>query len=246
MLENRSFDHIFGYLKKLNPNIDGLTGKESNPLDPSDPNSKTVPVSFDAPYVIGVNPGHDVTSTRREIYGDNKKNDHPKMNGFVYEMVVNGYNAEQVKQPMRCYNSTSLSVSSTLALEYALFDRWYASIPGPTEPNRMYFHSGTSHGADFNDVTKLVEGYPQRTIFDDIYDSGLDWQLYYSDFPTTLMLRRVRDYPDHIRFYHDFFSAAADGTLPSYSFIEPRWFTLYEWPQNDEHPPHSASLGSSS
>ncbi len=31
MMENRSFDHMLGDLKKQNPAIDGLTGNEFNP-----------------------------------------------------------------------------------------------------------------------------------------------------------------------------------------------------------------------
>ena len=51
MMENRAFDHAIGYLHKLNNNITGLTGTESNPWDPADPNSKTFTVTFDAPYL---------------------------------------------------------------------------------------------------------------------------------------------------------------------------------------------------
>ena len=31
MMENRSFDHLLGSLKAVDPRIDGLTGDESNP-----------------------------------------------------------------------------------------------------------------------------------------------------------------------------------------------------------------------
>ena len=31
MMENRSFDHMLGALRKTNPKINGLTGNESNP-----------------------------------------------------------------------------------------------------------------------------------------------------------------------------------------------------------------------
>jgi phospholipase C len=165
------------------------------------------------------------------------------MNGFVYEMLRGGQSQKAAAQTMKCYNSTSLSVLSSLAMEYAVFDRFYASIPGPTEPNRMYLLSGTSHGADSNIVEKLVDGYPQRTIFDDLYESGVDFGIYYSDFPVCLMLKRIRDYPDHVMFYQDFFNAAAQGTLPSFSFIEPRWLDFWDWKENDQHPPHSTLYG---
>lgn len=50
MMENRSFDHMLGHLKRINPNIRGLNGNESNPLYPGT-NSGFVTVSFDAPDV---------------------------------------------------------------------------------------------------------------------------------------------------------------------------------------------------
>ena len=31
MMENRSFDHMLGYLKAQDPRIDGVTGAETNP-----------------------------------------------------------------------------------------------------------------------------------------------------------------------------------------------------------------------
>lgn len=50
MMENRSFDHMLGHLKRLNPDIRGLNGTERNPLYPGT-NSGYVSVSFDAPDV---------------------------------------------------------------------------------------------------------------------------------------------------------------------------------------------------
>ena len=35
---------------------------------------------------------------------------------------------------------------TTLAKEYALFDRFFASHPGSTYPNRQFVLSGTAHG----------------------------------------------------------------------------------------------------
>jgi hypothetical protein len=61
MLENRSFDHVLGFLKADNPDIEGLTGTESNAFNVSDPASPRVTVSHDAPYV---DPGSPIPCTR--------------------------------------------------------------------------------------------------------------------------------------------------------------------------------------
>lgn len=91
---------------------------------------------------------------------------------------------------MECFTASSVPVISALAMEYALVDHWFSSVPGkvlllhpalagadrrgvawlgwltgPTEVNRMYVHSGTSHGASSNDIPALARGYPQKPIF---------------------------------------------------------------------------------
>src|SRR5579885_1027122 len=50
MLENRSFDNMLGFLKEQNPEIDGLTGAETNPVDPKDPSTGAVPVTRGARF----------------------------------------------------------------------------------------------------------------------------------------------------------------------------------------------------
>lgn len=237
MFENRSFDHMLGYLKKLNPKIDGLTGEESNPWNPSDPNSKRVKVSFDSPDNIQLNPGHSIRATETEIWDST-------MEGFLKEIQSSSKcDPSLCENVMKSYNTTSLPALSTLAMEFATFDRWYSSVPGPTQPNRMFFHTGTSHGVAHNDILELIKGYPQRTIYDDLYDSGLDFKIYFSDFPISLILRNLRSYPLHIKHTTSFYQDCKDGTLPAFSFVEPRWFDFLEWEENDQHPPYTASQG---
>ncbi|KAG6575273.1 Non-specific phospholipase C2, partial [Cucurbita argyrosperma subsp. sororia] len=40
VMENRSFNHMLGWMKKLNPKINGVDGTESNILNAADPKSK--------------------------------------------------------------------------------------------------------------------------------------------------------------------------------------------------------------
>ena len=195
MQENRSFDHLLGHLKKINSNIDGLNGNESNPLYPHDPNSLRYYTSFDALPYIGVNPGHDFDQTLKEIWGQTREIDPAPMNGFVWEN-------HKERAVMRAYNETTVPVISKLALEYAIFDRWYCSIPGPTQPNRLMVHSATSHGNVHDPSVKSWLGghyAPQKTFYDDLYESGKSWKLYFSDFPIALELSKLRNYPTHIR-----------------------------------------------
>src|SRR5512140_1023237 len=79
MLENRSYDHLLGYL----PNGHGLTGDEFNLVDPADPTSERVPVSNAAAY-ISIDPAHDFVSVEKQLYGAaGHVVDPAPMSGFV-------------------------------------------------------------------------------------------------------------------------------------------------------------------
>ena len=66
MMDNRSYDHLLGYL----PNGHGLMGEEYNYIDPANPESEKVYVSKDSGYVTLPNPAHDVVSIEKQVYGD--------------------------------------------------------------------------------------------------------------------------------------------------------------------------------
>lgn len=85
VMENRSFDHMLGWLKTLNPEIDGLTGKECNPKNTSDPGSELVCVSDIAEFV-DPDPGHSFQAIREQIFGGNDTSANPPpMNGFAQQ-----------------------------------------------------------------------------------------------------------------------------------------------------------------
>jgi hypothetical protein len=46
------------------------------------------------------------------------------------------------------------------------------SLLGPTEVNRMYVHSATSHGSTDNNIEKLIAGYPQKTIYQSLEEAS--------------------------------------------------------------------------
>jgi len=243
MMENRSFDHMLGFLKALNPEIEGLDGTESNPYNPFDPNSPRVKVN---PYSPDIDPnaGHSLDATTEEVFGGANMTNVtvPPMSGFVAaaESMTKGWGPEV----MSCFNHTSLPILSTLAMEYTLFDHWHSSLPGPTEPNRAFLQSCSSNGVTDNDPETLTLGFPQRTIYQNLMAGGLNWTVWYEEFPTALFMRQIRDYPFNFATLESFYSACEDGTLPDYSFVEPRYFSvLDELLGNDQHPNHEISQG---
>jgi phospholipase C len=173
MLENRSFDHMLGFMKSVN----GVAGKQlSNAFNTTDPLSLRAHVTRDAQYVVA-DPPHSIDATTRQLWGGDAKprNTPPPMTGFVETMERSfGYKSvdarpkctptsvggdgdkdgdhkrisecEISRTVMSSFEPAHLPVLHTLASEYAVFDEWHASVPGPTQVNRLFALSGTSHG----------------------------------------------------------------------------------------------------
>lgn len=133
-----------------------------------------------------------------------------------------------------------------LATEFAVFDRWFASVPTSTQPNRFYVHSATSYGAMSNVKQELVAGFPQKTIFDSIVNAGHSMGIYYQNIPATLFYRSLRKVK-FVNKFHDytlkFKQHARRGVLPNYVVIEQRYFDMKVLPANDDHPSHDVSEG---
>ena len=265
MLENRSFDHMLGYLKETNPVIEGLTGSESNPTDPalSDQGPVAqVPVSklsgTDG-YVTSPDPAHEYPDVTLQIFGQVPPPlpPVPQNDGFVlsYSGVPDAsgipVGTGVGKKIMACFDPLlQIPVLATLALEFVLCDHWFASVPGPTWPNRFFVHAATS-GGHTNSPSSLsavkdelgFSTYGMRTIYDGLSEQNLDWSIYYHEFPQSLALTRLHAHLDRFKDCRAFFSDVSGGTLPAYSFIEPRYFDGIDGKANDQHPPHDVREG---
>jgi phospholipase C len=148
---------------------------------------------------------------------------------------------------MKCFSAENLPVLSRLASEYAVCDAWFSSVPGPTWPNRFFAHAATSRGSTGNRLAPS----DVRTIYHHLTDAGVSWKIFFHDLPQALGLRSLwpEEYRRHVRGIKRFYEAAQAGTLPAYSFIEPRYFSFIPWadrfgaPANDQHPPHDVNEG---
>lgn len=158
--ENRSFDHMLGWMKSINPEIDGVTGQESNPI--SEPSTR-LHYSNQSGF-IEPDPGHSFEATFEQIYGvpwsesaASDPNLAPTMEGFAEqaESVQKGLS----KIVMNGFRPENVPVFKELVSQFAVCDRWFSSIPTLTQPNRLYLHSATSYGATANDNKMMIEGY---------------------------------------------------------------------------------------
>jgi len=116
-----------------------------------------------------------------------KKKLAPTMQGFAQN--ANRNRPGMADTVMNGFKPDLVPVYKELVTQFAVCDRWFASIPASTQPNRQYVHSATSHGLSSNDSEKLRAGMPQKTIFDSLDEAGLSFGIYYQFPPATLFYR---------------------------------------------------------
>jgi phospholipase C len=257
MLENRSFDCMLGRLYPKSAAFDGLSGDETNfwhrpdggrqPIGVwSDPNMTAPALTIPDP-----DPGELFTDIRMQISGladAGVASPGPAaMSGFVdnYMGQPSTHPMADPRAVMHSFMPDQVPVISALARAFAVSDRWHASAPCQTWPNRFFVHTGTAGGWVNNSPTHFP--YRMTTVFDRLEAVGQSWRLYYHDVPQAATLTRLwAKAPSHFRLFDpDFADDAAAGALPAYSFIEPRYFAdpLTRHMPNDEHPPHNVWYG---
>ncbi|HEY3255750.1 MAG TPA: alkaline phosphatase family protein, partial [Polyangiaceae bacterium] len=132
MQENRSFDHYFQELPKFGqPDVDVTPKGYLNPNP--DPKDKRDVAPFHESSLCGRDTRHDWNSAHKQF------ND-GKMDGFVSTSNPKG------KRALGYYDASDIGYYYALANTFAIGDRYFASILGPTWPNRMFFHSASTFG----------------------------------------------------------------------------------------------------
>jgi phospholipase C len=260
MLENRSFDHMLGYLYTENGNVspagqpfDGLTGSEYN-LDTTGtkvPVFQITPSTLNPYFMPGADPGEGYAATNNQYYGSETappSGEQAPCSGFIQDYaytlgwektdgwsIVPGTTDADI---MGCYSPAMLPVLSALAKGYAVCDQWFSSAPTETMPNRAFSCSGTSQG-HMDDNTKT---FTSPSIFGALTNAGTEWAIFgYDALPLTMNTFtdiHTAD-PTHFGLFTDFQGLAAAGTLPAFTFLEPSWGST----GNSQHPNYDVSLG---
>jgi phospholipase C len=251
MLENRSFDSVLGRLYSGRADFDGLTGDESNVWhqpggDTPIPVWSSAALTDAARHIPDPDPGESFADIHMQIHGiaTIPGPGGPTMGGFVdnYMRQPNPSPAADPRAVMHYFENAQLPVLSGLARAFAVSDRWFASAPCQTWPNRFFAHCCTAGGYVNNAPIHVPFGMP--TVFnaiDDLRDPAIGWRIYHHDMPQTATLWRLWDgAAGNFRPFEDFLADAASNALPSYSFIEPRYYPNLTGTvlANDGHPPH--------
>jgi phospholipase C len=254
MIENRSFDHLVGWLYEKNAPIKVIGPK--GPYRGVDPNftneyqGKKYPITklnkgkLSEDIVLDLDsqdPYHDCSDVLRQMFHENI-NDYyekkkPDMGGFA---VNNG-----TTEVMIGYSPEQLPVINGLAKSYAISDDWFCSVPSGTTVNRAFAFTGSTLGRLNNfqngvDYTAWSQ-YPRRpSIWKVLWDNGIrDFKLYNSvewlqcAYTYNLFLKGQIpsiDGPFSVgnvaTQLNQFFDDLKYGTLPKFSFLEPKWVTF--------------------
>jgi phospholipase C len=259
MLENRSFDHMLGYLYADTNNVspltsqpfEGLTGHESN-LDDAGTSVPVTALTASAPHLYfspGADPGEGYAATNLQLYGTASPTDRssPTNGGFVtnFASTLRGVDVHRSvlagtvpADVMGMFTPELLPVLSGLARGYAVCDHWYSSAPTETFPNRAFASCATSQGR----LDDTVATFDTQSIFGLLGAHGLDWSIFgYDNAPLTrLNFPDTKSAPEsHFGLFTDFQTRAAAGTLGAYTFLEPSWGSS----GNSQHPNYDVALG---
>jgi phospholipase C len=209
-MENRSFDHFLGWLPNAAGQQAGLTF-----TDKSGASHTTHSLSGDFTGCPHSDPDHSYDGSRVAYDGG-------KMDGFLRagsnDLYSIGY-----------YQETDIPFYAALARNYTACDHYFASILGPTFPNRMFLFAGQ---VDRTDNSVAISSVP--TILDRLDDAKVTHNYYFSNVPY-LALWGTK-YLGITSPYSDFLSQASKGTLPAVSFVDPTYTVLDDGTGNDDHP----------
>ena len=223
MMENHSYDNHLGMLGRAG--ADGFTlGRTGEPTATNPYPDGRIQHAFEMPNTCQqlLKPSQTWANSHIQL-------NRGKLDGFVRSgsgPVAMGY-----------WNRAHLPFYYSLASVFPIADRYFSSVLGQTWPNRRYLMAATSLGVVDDDPLQILNYPANGTIFDRLHSAGVTWNDYYSVLSPTPTIALFPDllvkYPSHLAPVGDFFSAAAAGTLPGFSLVEPNYaVSSEEEPQN--------------
>jgi phospholipase C len=209
-MENRSFDHLLGWLPGAEARQAGLTYR-----DPAGMARATRPLAPDFQGCGHPDPDHSYEGGRVEF------ND-----GACDGWLRAGSNDEYATG---YYLRDDLAFLGRAAEDWTVCDHYFPSIMAETFANRMYQHAAQT---DRIDNSLSISTLP--TIWDRLAAAGRTGRYYYSDVPFLALWG-----PKYIsigRTFSTFESDCASGRLADVSFVDPRFLNESSGTSNDDHP----------
>lgn len=210
MMENRSFDHLLGWVPGANGKQAGLSYTDTNGVSHS-----TYPLAPDFQGCGHPDPDHDYDGARVEFN-----------NGACDGWLRAGQNDIF---SIGYYTQPDLPFLGVAATNWTVCDNYFSAIMAGTYPNRVY-----QHAAQTDRLENELKISDLPTIWDRLADKDISRRYYFSDIPM-LALWGVK-YVPIMGFVSKFYEDAASGDLPAVSFVEPRFLGETQGASGDYHP----------
>jgi phospholipase C len=230
MQENRSFDSYFARLH--------YQGQPDSTVEPAGGNPNPLGGAPIHPFlkqtlceVADLN--HSWNGTHQEYAGGT-------MQGFTAANVDSA--DPSGSRTMGYYAKGQLPFYNQIANDFSIADHYFASTLTQTFPNRFYLVAGTSFGHIRNDAPP-AGGFTQPTVFRELDAAHVSWKSYTaSGFSENELFADVQNDSAKVRPLSEYFSDAANGTLPAVSFVDSNPFGKVNV-ESDEHPPANVQVG---
>jgi phospholipase C len=213
MMENRSFDHLLGWLPGANGRQKGLRYP-----DPSGARHAT----FAAAPTIGFQ-GCDFLDPDHSWEGGRIQYNRGAMDGWL--------KARSDRFAISYYERRDRPFFNELAVQFTSLDHYFCSILAETFPNRFFMHAAQTPVLHNGEVTQAVT---IPTIWDRLTEAGVSGRYYFSDLPFVALWGDK--YLPIARPYASFLLEAATGQLPAVSFVDPRFLDEGAGTSGDDHP----------
>ncbi len=209
MMENRSFDHIMGWLPNANGKQAGLTFNNKAGVP-----QKTFHLT-DYQNCNDADPDHSYTGGRIEY-------NNGACNGWLEANSSDNFS-------IGYYNQSDLAFLGSAGPGWTACDNYFAGIMAETYPNRFYQHAGQT---DRIVNTTTISTLP--TIWDNLDAAGYSGRYYFGDVPF-LSLWGTK-YASISSPSSQFLIDCASGNLPEVSYVDPRFIDEASGTSSDDHP----------
>jgi len=250
-MENRSFDHMLGYLSLVGgrPEVDGIRdgdwrGQHANPgtrglVEPYPLTQQVIP-----------DPPHERDTIAIQIGNIGAAG---SMKGFVKSYATRNPPPDDESLVMGFYTSAEVPIADFFAKQFLICDQWFSALPTGTQPNRLMAMSGIAMRE--TNAPFLLDDQP--LVYDWLNERKIPWRVYHhgvmpffalmpqwqSQILHDLAVDVLGLHTSFRRYEHFARDVASDPTFPPVVFVEPEYTDGPHHDPDDDHPPSSIQRG---